>query len=306
MNDLAIQTIGLTRYFDSLAVVRDLDLAIPRGSISGLLGLNGAGKTTTLRMILGLLAPTRGESFVLGIPSQKLTALDRGRIGHTVEGHFLYGWMKVSECERFHQATHPRWNSSLFIETVHRFGIQLTTKCSRLSRGQRAGVSLALMLAASPEMLILDDPALGLDPVSRRALNETLVDFASDPQHTVVLSSHLLDDVERVADRILVMVDGQLLVNCSLDELRGRVSGWTITFATEPAAPPAIPGLIYARRTSDAWQVVVADADDETTAALRRLGASSIAPMDVPFDEVIVSYLSRSRRGESFLLGAGA
>lgn len=306
MNDLAIQTIGLTRYFESRAVVRDLDLAIPRGSISGLLGLNGAGKTTTLRMILGLLAPTRGESFVLGIPSQQLTAVDRGRIGHTVEGHFLYGWMKVSECEQFHQATHPRWDSVLFKETVHRFGIALQTKCSRLSRGQRAGVSLALMLAASPELLILDDPALGLDPVSRRALNETLVDFASDQQHTVILSSHLLDDVERVADRILVMVDGQLLVNCSLDELRGRVSGWTLTFANQPNVSPTVPGLIYARRTSDAWHVVVADADDETTAAIHRLGASSIAPMDVPFDEVIVAYLSRSRRGESFLLGAGA
>ena len=305
MNDLAIQTIGLTRYFESRSVVRDLDMAIPRGSISGLLGLNGAGKTTTLRMVLGLLAPTRGESFVLGVPSQNLTAADRVRIGHTVEGHFLYGWMRVSECERFHEATHPRWDSRLFRDTVARFGIDLATPCGRLSRGQRAGVSLALMLGAGPELLILDDPALGLDPVSRRALNETLIDFASHDQNTVILSSHLLDDVERVAERILVMIDGRLVVNCATDELRQRVSGWSLTFSQEPSGPLAIPGLIHARRTNDAWQVVVADADEETSAALVRLGARSMVPMDVPFDDTIIAYLSRSRKSESFLIGTG-
>lgn len=305
MNDLAIQTIGLTRYFDKRLVVRDLDMAIPRGSISGLLGLNGAGKTTTLRMVLGLLAPTRGESFVLGIPSQSLTAKDRVRIGHTVEGHFLYGWMSVKECERFHQATHPRWGSRLFRDTVQRFGIDLSARCGRLSRGQRAGVSLALMLGAGPELLILDDPALGLDPVSRRALNETIIDFASNQQNTVILSSHLLDDVERVAERILVMIDGRLVVNCGMDELRQRVSGWSLTFAQDPVGPLAIPGLIYARRTSDAWHVAVADADEETTAALARLGAKSMLPMEVPFDDTIIAYLSRSRKSESFLIGMG-
>ena len=305
MNDLAIQTIGLTRYFESRAVVRDLDMAIPRGSISGLLGLNGAGKTTTLRMVLGLLAPTRGTSYVLGLPSQSLTAADRVRIGHTVEGHFLYGWMRVSECERFHQSTQPRWDSRLFRDTVQRFGIDLATRSSQLSRGQRAGVSLALMLGASPELLILDDPALGLDPVSRRALNETLVDFASHEQNTVILSSHLLDDVERVAERILVMIDGRLVVNCSMDELRGRVRGWSLVFAQDPTGPLSIPGLIYARRTSDAWHIAVADADEETTAAIKRLEPKNILPMEVPFDDTIIAYLSRSRKSESFLIGTG-
>lgn len=305
MNDLAIQTIGLTRYFESRAVVRDLDMAIPRGSISGLLGLNGAGKTTTLRMVLGLLSPTRGTSYVLGLPSHSLTAADRVRIGHTVEGHFLYGWMRVSECERFHQSAQPRWDSRLFRDTVQRFGIDLATRSSQLSRGQRAGVSLALMLGAGPELLVLDDPALGLDPVSRRALNETLVDFASHEQNTVILSSHLLDDVERVAERILVMIDGGLVVNCSMDELRQRVSGWSLVLAQDPAGPLSIPGLIYARRTSDAWHIAVADADEETTAALKRLEPKSILPMEVPFDDTIIAYLSRSRKSESFLIGTG-
>lgn len=161
------------------------------------------------------------------------------------------------------------------------------------------------MLGSSPELLILDDPALGLDPVSRRALNETLIDFASQEQNTVILSSHLLDDVERVAERILVMIDGRLVVNCPMDQLRQRVSGWSLTFAKNPTGPLAIPGLIFARQTSDAWHVAVADADEETTAAINRLGARSMLPMDVPFDDTIIAYLSRSRTSESFLTGTG-
>ncbi len=124
-------------------------------------------------------------------------------------------------------------------------------------------------------------------------------------QNTVILSSHLLDDIERVAERILVMIDGRLVVNCSMDELRRRVSGWSITLAEDPVGQLAVPGLIYARRTSDAWQVVVADADEETTAALKRLSPKSMLPMEVPFDDTIIAYLSRSRTSESFLMGMG-
>ena len=207
-NDV-IRTHQLTRYFGRRAVVRELDFSVPRGSVVGLLGLNGAGKTTTIRMLLGFLEPTRGTCELLGRDSRTLTPDDRARIGHTVEGHFLYPWMRVRECEKFGRETHPRWDGSFFEQAVRRFGIDTDSKVSWLSRGQRAGVSLASTLAGDPELLILDDPALGLDPVSRRALNETIIEFCESGDRTVLLSSHLLDDVERVADRVAVMVDGR-------------------------------------------------------------------------------------------------
>src|SRR6476661_6329857 len=127
-SDIAIEAQGLTRYFGSKPVVQQLDLRIPRGAVTGLLGLNGAGKTTTLRMLLGLLEPTRGRSAVLGVDSQTLSPEQRARIGYTPEGHFLYGWMTVRDSEKFQRDTFPQWNASMFAETVRRFAIDSAQK----------------------------------------------------------------------------------------------------------------------------------------------------------------------------------
>ncbi len=310
MNDYVISAQGLTRYFGTKAVVRQLDLHIPRGSVTGLLGLNGAGKTTTLRMLLGLLEPTRGTSQIFGRDSRELGPEDRARIGYTAEGHFLYGWMTVRESEQFQKNTFPRWNASLFADTVSRFGIDAAQKIRSLSRGQRAGVSLALTLAAEPELLILDDPALGLDPVSRRALNETLLDFCDGGRRTVLLSSHLLDDVERVADRVAVMVHGRLLVDTTIDDFRSRVSAWSIDLPLATRATEAIPGLVQARPLGGRTVVTVADSDQETEAALARLSGSSpdqnyLERLPVTFEDAVIAYLSRSRESQSFLTASG-
>ncbi len=306
LKDLAISAQGLTRYFGNRPVVEHLDLSVPRGSITGLLGLNGAGKTTTLRMLMGFLTPSRGESQLLGKDSQQLTAEDRARIGYTVEGHFLYGWMTVRQSEKFQRETFPRWNGSMFESTVRRFGIDPAQKIRVLSRGQRAGVSLALTLAADPELLVLDDPALGLDPVSRGALNETLLDFCNSGSRTILLSSHLLDDVERVADRILVMVHGRLIVNTTVDDFRNRVSSWSLEVPPASRAIFSIPGLIFAKPLGSRTVVTVADYDEETEAALMRIGAHSTEGMPITFGEAVTAYLSQSRERDSFFTNTGA
>ena len=301
-----IRTHRLTRYFDARAVVRDLDFAVPRGSIVGLLGLNGAGKTTTIRMLMGFLEPTRGWCEVLGRDSRELTRDDRARIGHTVEGHFLYPWMRVRDCERFGRETHPRWDGGFFGDTVRRFGIDMAAKVNWLSRGQRAGVSLASTLASEPELLILDDPALGLDPVSRRALNETIIEFCESGERTVLLSSHLLDDVERVADRVALMVDGRLLVDSTLDDFRSRVATWSLELPQDPTLTRSIPGLVYCRGVGSRWQITVADPDAETIAAIERLQAVSLERLEITFEDAVLAYLSRSRVGHSFYSGAAS
>ena len=306
LNDLAISAQGLTRYFGNRAVVEHLDLSVPRGSITGLLGLNGAGKTTTLRMLMGFLTPSRGESQLLGKDSQQLTAEDRARIGYTVEGHFLYGWMTVRQSEKFQRETFPRWNGSMFESTVRRFGIDPAQKIRVLSRGQRAGVSLALTLAAEPELLVLDDPALGLDPVSRGALNETLIDFCNGGTRTILISSHLLDDVERVADRVLVMVDGRLIVNTTVDDFRNRVSSWSLEVPPANRAIHSIPGLVFVKQLGGRTIVTVADYDEETEAALMRIGGHSTERMPITFGEAVTAYLSQSRESDSFFANTGA
>ena len=302
MLDPVIQTKRLTRYFGQNGVVRDLDLRVPPGQVTALLGLNGAGKTTTIRIIMGLLRPTRGRCEVFGQDSGQLSPDARMRIGYMVEGHFLYPGMRVRDCAKFQRAGYSRWDDAQFDQIVAHFGIAQSTYVSHLSRGQRAGVSLALVLAPDPELLVLDDPALGLDPVSRRALNETLVEFAAGGQRTVLLSSHLLDDVERIADRVMVMIDGRLQVDTTLDDFRSRVSGYVVNSeSVDTDRVAAIPGLVEARRLGSRLHLTVADVDEETLTAVERLNASSVETIELPFTDSVLAWLSRSREQQSFI-----
>ncbi len=304
-HEVAIRAEGLTRYFGNRVVVRELDFVVPRGSIVGLLGLNGAGKSTTIRMMLGFLTPTRGRCTILGCDSERLTPSDRVRIGHTVEGHFLYSWMRVAECEAFGRGTFSHWNRETFFNTIERFGIQKTQRVAWLSRGQKAGVSIASTLATNPELLILDDPALGLDPVSRRAFNETLIDFCADGERTVLLSSHLLDDIERVADRVAIMVDGRLLVDAPLDRFLARVSAWSMDSELTAGQKSSIPKLVHARRLAGQSIVAVVDADLETERAMSNIDRSLKQEPEMTFEDAILAFLSRQRSDSTYLSKRG-
>ena len=300
--EYAIELKRLTRYFGPKPVVRDLDFAVPSGKVTALLGLNGAGKTTTIRILMGLLSPTRGAAITLGEDASEMSIQTRARIGYLVEGHFLYPSMKVRDCESFQRAGYKSWDDQLFRDIVQHFGIDPLARVSTLSRGQRAGVSLALVLAPDPELLILDDPALGLDPVSRRALNETLIEFAAGGKRTVLLSTHLLDDVERIADRVAVMVGGRLKVDTSMEDFAGRVSIFAASGSHfDPASIAAIPGLIEARQFGDRLQLAIADVNEETNASIARLGADKIEMLDTTFSDAILAYLTRERGDGSFL-----
>jgi ABC-2 type transport system ATP-binding protein len=301
MFEPVIEVENLTRYFDSDAVVREMNMRIPAGQVTALLGLNGAGKTTTIRIILGLLRPTRGNCRVFGEDTQAMSPETRGRIGYMVEGHYLYPSMRVQECADFQKAGFQHWDERLFRDIISHFNIRPDARTTQLSRGQRAGVSLALVLAPDPELLVLDDPALGLDPVSRRALNETLVEFVGRGQRTALLSTHLLDDVERVADRVAVMVNGRLKVDTTLDDFRDRVRGFAMQLPEiEIPKLASIPGLIEVRKIGDRVHVAVADADQETHASLERLQAISIEPSEMAFSEAVLAYLAPHRRDISF------
>ncbi len=301
----AIQLQRLTRYFGNKPIVRDLDFNVVHGQVTALLGLNGTGKTTTIRMLMGLLAPTRGKAIVLGDDAMEMSPQTRARIGYLVEGHYLYPSMRVQDCQAFQRQGYPTWDTTLFDDIAEHFGIDPRAKVSTLSRGQRAGVSLALVMAPNPELLVLDDPALGLDPVSRRALNETLIEFAGGGKRTVLLSTHLLDDVERVADRVAVMVGGRLKVDASLDDLLRRTSIFAVeSDSADATAMTAIPGLIEARRVGSGstarWQLAIADADEETMAAIGRIASSSPEQIDVTLNDAVLAYLMRERGDGSF------
>jgi len=291
MAEYVIETQQLTRYFGRTGAVRELDLAVPRGCVFGFLGRNGAGKTTTIRMLLGLLEPTRGAATVLRQDSRTLSPAGRARIGYLAEGHHVYGWMRVAECGRFQRSFYARWNEELYRNVVEYFGLEPDTRVRDLSRGQRAGLCLALTLAPAPELLLLDDPALGLDPVARRALLEAMVYVTRQADRTIFFSSHLVDDVERVADRIAILDHGRLRACCTVDEFRRRVQRVVLHFSGPPPAVPDIPGLLHARRTERELSLTIANCDERTEALLGRLGAARREPVALDLEEAFIDYV---------------
>ncbi|KLU05310.1 ABC-type multidrug transport system, ATPase component [Rhodopirellula islandica] len=313
----AIETFGLTRYFHQHCVVEQLGFQVPTGKVTALLGLNGAGKTTTIRMMMGLLDPTRGRCETLGVDSRELTPAMLSRIGYMVEGHYLSSWMRVSQMERFSAEGHAHWDGDRYRSMVEHFGISSSQRIGSLSRGQRAGVSLAAVMAADPELLILDDPALGLDPVSRRALNETLVDFAAGETtdgcvRTVLLSTHLMDDVERIADEIAVMVGGRLLVQTSLDDFLDRVQRMAFTplrslsnLELESNLRQTIPGLVELRFVSGQCVVCIADVSDEVVESLARVAAGDVETLPTSLNDLVIAYLT-TQRSESFAVSTSS
>ncbi|MBI4603125.1 MAG: ABC transporter ATP-binding protein [Planctomycetes bacterium] len=304
--DLAVEAAGLTRYFGAKRAVGGLDLRVPRGSVFALLGRNGSGKTTAIRMLLGLLEPTRGSSRVLGHDCRRIPPDARGRIGYLAETRPLYGWMRVEELARFQARFHPRWSRRVFDAVAWHFRLDPGTRARDLSRGERAGLGLALALAPDPELLVLDDPVAGLDPVARRALLEALVELAAAGGRTVFLSTHLLSDVERLADWIAVLDGSVLRAHCALETFRERVRRFVLRFdgPGPPPAHPRIPGLLEALRASSELRLTVANTTGETAEALQRLGAASVEEVPMSIEDGLLSFLGA--RGErTLLLGAG-
>ncbi|RYG70333.1 ABC transporter ATP-binding protein [bacterium] len=301
MNEIVVETRGLTRYYGTRRIVESLDLVIPRGSVYGFLGRNGAGKSTTIRMLLGLVEPTRGSATVFGQPSNKLSPQVLERIGYLAEGHHVYGWMTVRECGQFQKAFYPRWNQTIFDGVVNHFRLDPKALGKNLSRGQRAGLCLAMTLAPEPELLILDDPALGLDPLMRRSLLQSMIYVTRGDNRTILFSSHLLSDVERVADHIGILDDGTLRANCSLETFRESVVQVVLHFEGLPPAAPTLPNLLQSFRAEKELSLTFANYDAKTEAVLQSLGARRIERMTLGLEEAFVAYLDE--RGErSFFL----
>jgi ABC-2 type transport system ATP-binding protein len=249
--DVAIEAHGLTRYFGQKCAVDGLSLRVPRGSVFAFIGRNGAGKTTTMRMLLGLLEPTRGSCSILGCDSLALPRAMRARIGYMAEGHPVDGWMRVGQYERFQRSFYPRWDHNIFAAVIDYFAIEPRTRAGHLSHGQRAGLHLAMTLAIEPELLMLDDPATGLDPAARRSLLEAMIYFTRRRERTIFFSSHLLDDVERVADYVAVLDYSVLRASCSVETFRERVRRFVARFPAEPPLELPVAGLLRVTRAEN-------------------------------------------------------
>jgi ABC-2 type transport system ATP-binding protein len=301
-----IQTRALTKYFGGKCVVDSLTLAVPRGSVFAFLGRNGSGKTTTIRMLLGLLPPTRGGATILGHDITAIPPAARARIGYLAEGHQVFPAMTVAQSEAFQSAFFPTWNHSLFAAVTRHFELTPKMKASSLSRGQRAGLALALCLAPDPDLLILDDPALGLDPVARRSLLESMLYVTRRQGRTILFSSHLLSDVERVADYVAVLDRSVLRASCTVEAFRTSIRQFLLHFAGVPPVVPAISGLVEAYRTETDLRITLVRPGEDALRTLHNLGALSVAETPLSLEDAFITYIGQHGQRSFFLETAAA
>jgi len=267
MNEIVLETKALTKYYGSTLAVDHIDLKIPRGCICGFVGRNGAGKTTAIKLMLGLLRPTAGLSRLLGCDSSALTPAIRQRIGYVTEGHRLFRWMSIGGLEKFQRAFFAKqWDDKFFADMIEYFELSKKQKIKHLSNGQRAQVSLALALAPNPELLIMDDPTLGLDAAIRRQFLEGMIELIMRQGRTVLFSSHILGDVERVSDRIVVIDKGVLRANCSLEQFQKAIKKAILSFADSAPDEVNIDGFLHCKRSEKGLELTLVGTDDEEIA----------------------------------------
>jgi ABC-2 type transport system ATP-binding protein len=202
---VALETLALGKRYGSAWALRECTLEIPRGRVTALVGPNGAGKTTLLLLAVGLIEPTAGTVRVLGASPRRNAAAVLPRIGFVAQDHPLYRGFTLTELLRVGAKLNPRWDESIARERLERLGLGLDRKSGTLSGGEQAQVALSLALAKQPEFLVLDEPVASLDPLARRDFLQSLLEAVAERELTVLLSSHILSDLERVCDHVVVL-----------------------------------------------------------------------------------------------------
>jgi len=220
VSDSIITVSELTRRFGDRTALASVSLSLPRGAVYGLVGANGAGKTTLIKHLLGLLRAESGSVRVFGLDPVADPVGVLSRIGYLSEEHDLPGWMRVDELIRYSRAFYPAWDDGYAEELRRMFALDAAAKIKNLSKGQKARAGLLIALAYRPELLVLDEPSSGLDPVVRRDILGAVIRTIADEGRTVLFSSHLLDEVEQVADHVTMISHGRIVLSGPLAELK--------------------------------------------------------------------------------------
>ncbi len=293
-NDSIIETRALTKRYGRKLALDRLDLAIPRGRVHAIVGANGAGKSTLFRILLGFMPPSAGEARILGKDSQQLTPQDRARIGFVNEEHTLPNWMRVSQVVAMQRHQYGRWNQQAFDGVIGHYHVLPEQKVGQLSRGERAGFNLALALAQGPELLVLDEPTLGLDVVAKRAFLESLLYSNAADDCTVIYCSHQMEEIERVADNLIILERGQLRHMSAPEDFTARVSHWVADVPFKGPDPRTVPGLLEAQRLDGLHHYLVLDQDAGFERFLREAGARNVQSMPVSLDRAVNAFLAKN------------
>jgi ABC-2 type transport system ATP-binding protein len=259
-----VQMHGVCKRFGKIKALDDVDLQIYSGRIIGLLGANGAGKSTLLRNIIGLYLPDEGECITFGADAKKLGPKELARIGYVHQEGELLDWMTVRQLIRYVSAYYQSWNRELEEKYIEDFEISTRARVGSLSPGQRQRLAILLAIGFEPELLILDEPAAALDPLARAQFLDLLLQIIQTENRTIIISSHILSDVEKVIDHAVIMKKGRILLDCSFDELRERFSQVRIS-ALSKELPSELPfeNILHCKRSDGQAILTVQDCPRE-------------------------------------------
>ena len=287
----AIETYDLTKRYGRFEAVGSLSLRVGAGRITGFLGRNGAGKSSAIKMLLGIIRPSSGTGVVLGrhIDDARQSRESRRHVAYVAEDKQTYAYMTVAQMIAFTRSFYDDWGVDIEQRLIKRFELPFQRKVKALSKGMRTKLALLLALARHPQLLILDDPSEGLDPVSIEELLQALVAAAAEGT-SVFFSSHQIAEVERVADQVCIIDHGRLVADTSLDQIRQEYRRITFGFSTEPPRVDFTGESIGAVRTDGRQITVVATRNaDAIIERVHRLGAASVETTPVSLRELFLA-----------------
>jgi ABC-type multidrug transport system ATPase subunit len=296
--DAIVEIADLRKSYGGVEALAGLSLRVPRGAICGLLGRNGAGKTTALKALLGMVRPNGGtikaHGFAADVPEQSLEI--RRRTSFVSEDRDLYSSMSVARIAAFAAGTYPRWRADLAAEYLRKLDLPVDRSVRHLSRGMRTKLAWLLALCAGAELVILDEPTAGLDPVATDELLQLLVSHVARDGVTVLLSTHQLADVEQVADHVVIVDRGRALLDAPLDDLRATYRRVQAVFANEaPQITFASRGVVAVRAAGRVLTAFVRADADGVAAEARARGAVSVDLLPVTLKEIFIETVAEEK-----------
>ena len=296
MEHAVVDVNELSRSFADKIALDGVSFRATGGQVYGLVGSNGAGKTTLLKHLLGLLRATTGSVRVFGLDPVRDPVGVLGRVGYLSEERELPEWMSIDELMRYTQAYHPTWDVAYERELLATFALDPRKKIKELSKGMRAQAGLIAAVAHRPELLILDEPSSGLDVVVRRDILDAIVRAVADDGRTVIFSSHLLDEVERMSDHVTLMHQGRVTLSGPLDEVRRQYQRSRVHFAENFERPPVLETALLIEGGGRAWSVVHSGSPEKFRQSVLARGGEVVESRDATLEEIFMARAGRSRQ----------
>lgn len=292
-----IEIRGLVKEYGRGDGVHGLDLSIPEGCTFGLLGPNGAGKSTTIKVLMGLTPPTSGEVRVLGHDVRREAHAIRLRVGYVPERHHIYPWMTIAEVLWFTQSFYPFWDDALCESMLRDYGLDPRKKVKQLSHGMTTKLALILALCHDPDLLILDEPTTGLDPLIREEFLDGVNRLIRVRPRTVLFSSHIMSDIEKVADTIGIINEGRLLVCTGRDALMRRTKRLKVALRSGSNAFDPPHGTIFADVDGPFWNLTTYDMPETELHRLRNDSrVEHFDVQDLSLEEIFKAFIKGARR----------